>query len=723
MPNYYPSAARRLAVAGIAVALLVAVQPIAGQQQPPTFRTGVDLITVDVAVFDRDGRPVPGVDAGVFEVKINGRVQPVKLVSYLEARGELEPEAPAATPERPAWDGRAGRQTISNAGVIDPTAPAGEDRVFVILVDDLSLSPTRGQRLLVAAQRFVESLPASDPVGLVRSSNSLDAVNPTLDRPAIIEALKRTGGSLGEMTAFRPQGAEEEAEAGPDGYVGVARSLEIDSGNLEPLKESIAQACFNGDRALVDSEVLDVLIANNNCASQVRQQARQTASMARRVASMQLNGYEAIIRAMGSADGIRHLVLVSDGLAIGREVSQLRPLATAAAEAGVQVSVLMEEPDLSLADAGRRAIKPPAAGVTSPPPPPQADIGAAQRRIEDQRMYMSGLQTAADIVGGQFYRIVGDPIPFFDRVRTASAAIYRLGVEPPAGLQPGRTIEVDARVLRSGVNVFVNRHALVPTPAPVEPPKPVSIDDRLQEVLALGQQHGAVPLQVATLLRRAGASEVELTINLGVPPGPSGPVRGPLVAMFALAPPAGQSAAGAQMPSGRRTLDAPGLDGTFRGTFGLPAAPGAYRLRVAVADAEGALGAVEAEVDTTLPTIGPFGASDLLVAWVDGTGQAQLMALDPLPAAATGVRADLELYPPAVGVDMTTVQVELSVTRLGDADPADERLVTPRLVDGVWRVAAEFGADQLDSGRYTVRARVYVGDDVVGSAIATFTKS
>ena len=59
---------------------------------------------------------------------------------------------------------------------------------------------------------------------------------------------------------------------------------------------------------------------------------------------------------MREAEGIKHLVLLSDGLAVGRESDQVVPIARAAAAGGVQVSVLMEERDDSdAADEGPRA--------------------------------------------------------------------------------------------------------------------------------------------------------------------------------------------------------------------------------------------------------------------------------------------------------------------------------------------------------------------------------
>src|SRR5262245_10445960 len=45
--------------------------------QGPTFKTGIDLVAVDVAVIDRRGRPVEDLRAPEFSVKIDGEVRRV----------------------------------------------------------------------------------------------------------------------------------------------------------------------------------------------------------------------------------------------------------------------------------------------------------------------------------------------------------------------------------------------------------------------------------------------------------------------------------------------------------------------------------------------------------------------------------------------------------------------------------------------------------------------
>jgi VWFA-related protein len=700
---------RSLVPLGLLLALWGAT--MGARQQAPTFRSSTSLVTIDVAVFDGAGTPVPGLAAQDFEVRLNGRTQPVRLVSWLEARSELQSSSGTPTPAAQAASASSFESSPRTAAV-----GRGEDRVFVLLFDDLSMDALRGRRMIDAAATFVRGLPSGDPIGLVRSSNVAASTNPTLDRTVILNRLAGLSGSAGDLSASRPQGPPAEQEAGPDGTVGVAQALDIDAGDAEALKTAIAQGCFNGDRTEVDSQVLDVLIAANSCASSVRQQARRTAAMARRQASLQIDAWSAVIRAMGVASGIRHLVIVSDGLPIGREGALLTPIARAAAEAGVQVSVLMEEPDASLSDEGRAAMP---LGSTARP---QNDTGAARRRTEDQRMYMAGLQTAASQAGGQFYRVVGDPAPFYNRVRTTSAAVYRLGVEIPEGQAPGRALTVEAKVLRPGVTVHVSRHTVVPPPR-VEPPaaptpaaRARTPEERLSDALATGASIADLPLEVAALLRPASGTpdRLELVSHLRV----AGPARGPVTMAYAVV------AAGGTTPvsSGRVAVQAADGDGSWRLLTPIALPPGQYVLRVAALDAAGQLASSQVPVAAGLASFGPLRAGDVMLAWADENGRPTPWALGPMPSNATGVQATLELLPGATPPALDAMEVEFVLSREGEADPVDERTMTPQAEAGRWRAATEFGADDLRPGRYSLRVRVLVNGQAVGTVLAAFVR-
>jgi hypothetical protein len=161
---------------------------------------------------------------------------------------------------------------------------------------------------------------------------------------------------------------------------------------------------------------------------------------------------------MKAATGIKHLLLVTNGIGVTFDASSLQPVARAAAEAGIQLSVMIEEPDLSLTDTGRRDE---GAGVK-----PAVDTGTSQRRREDNAMFVAGAHTLADMVGGAFYRVIGSADPFFQRVAVASSAIYRLAVEPPADTAPGKEFSLVAAVKKPGLTTQTNKRAMAMAMAP-----------------------------------------------------------------------------------------------------------------------------------------------------------------------------------------------------------------------------------------------------------------
>ena len=64
-------------------------------QQQPTFRSGVDLIQVDVTVIDDDSRPIADLQASDFSVSIDGETRRVVQAQFVSLR---PPQQDAASP-------------------------------------------------------------------------------------------------------------------------------------------------------------------------------------------------------------------------------------------------------------------------------------------------------------------------------------------------------------------------------------------------------------------------------------------------------------------------------------------------------------------------------------------------------------------------------------------------------------------------------------------------
>ena len=674
-----------LAVAALCVALpvvrLAAQQP---PQAPPTFRSSVTLVTVDVVVLDHDGRPVPGLTADDFQIKLNGKTQPVRALSYVQVAQNAAPLTVVDVPP----DEPVGRRVVTNA------APVGEARLFVLMVDDLSFPPGGGKTLFAAASRFIDRQPAGDYIGFTTSSGS-GIVNPTLDRALVKKALNRV---IGEFTdPRRPMTTTSPT-------LSIQEALDIVEFNDQSvLRGVITRECYGNNPNDVAGMRTDVLVTRSQCAGEAQSVARMIASTTRAATSRQTTAVRAAINAMKPARGLKQLVLMSQGIGAARNsLNDFEPIARAAAEAGVQLSVLVDEgEDLDAGDGGRSIANSAGEGAGAP------DAGLTARRRDDRRMFRSAMQTLADASGGFFQSVLASGDVAFDRAAVAGSALYRLGVEPPSDAPEGRAFSVSTAVHRSGVTVQSNRQAVIPGPAPV-----VSADEQMMSAIKEGQPLFNVPIRLAVALRRASAGQVELGIGFDVP----STVAGPLAMVFGLVSQQGE------LKSGRKSLQLPADQSDYRLTFPLPVAPGKYQLRFAVTDATGSVGSIDVPVDAQLASMGTLNVSDVLTWWNDRSGKSQFLALDEVPVGVTDLGAGIELYPQAGTAFPAHVKVKMSLIPNGKRVAVLEREVTPLSAGDILRAETQFPMAGVALGSYTLRATVSVDGVVIGTAAAIIKK-
>ncbi|HKV99156.1 MAG TPA: VWA domain-containing protein [Vicinamibacterales bacterium] len=661
---------RRVAIALCSVGLLGIVP--AAQQQPPVFRGGVDLVTLDVAVVDRDGKPVKGLTPDDFVVTLNGETRSVRALDYLEfgALSEITAEAPAQ---------------VSNQ--VAPAAQRRGGRVILLVVDDLSAKPgPQMTGLRTAAQRMLETLDLGDLVGLATTSGLGPSINPTRDRTVIKTALesREVVGRYDETTA--------------PFYISVPEAIEINRvGGQSFAHEAVDLAANNTTFAKVVNRECALFLApgeraDDTCSAKVQRSAVHLAESITHRASAQLAAYTHFIEALRPAPQPRVVIALSAGVAMGADrgdFSELDPVSRAAARASVQFYALTEVPDVvDIAD------------LTS-------ERSAARR--EEGDYFTSGVQTVAEAAGGEAFKVVGQADRLFTRVIAETSGLYQLGVEMPTVPPKDAFLNAKVSVHRPGVTVRANPHALMPTTAGAS----VSIEDALQLRLAQGGTAFGVPLTCATARRRADSGDaVQLGVSLRVPAS----APGPLLMRFALV-----DGAGAVAKAGQQEVTQTAAGDDYWLSFAVPVDTGRYRLRVAVADHDHHVGAVEEAVAAELPRVGRFRSSDLLTTWTARDGAARLLALDTLPKTATNLRVSLELYP-ATGDAPGSIRVRLDLT----PDEATAPLLTHDLVPadrGGWlAVTGDIPVSALSAGAYTVRATVFDAGTAVGSVMTRVRK-
>ena len=215
-----------IATRALVIVMVGSVAAIAGQQAPPelpTFRVAVDVVSVDVAVTDRDGRIVRDLSAADFEVFQDGKQQRVTAAKFVPAGVGGDAGATQAR------SGPASSPPVTEPPPI-PTQPIARDqarRTIVLVVDDLGLSSQGMGPLLPALRRFVDrELLPTDVMAIVRTGASNGLVQSlTNDRGALHAAIDALRYNVLSRMGPWPGGDVVQLGTSPPQYDGTERPL------------------------------------------------------------------------------------------------------------------------------------------------------------------------------------------------------------------------------------------------------------------------------------------------------------------------------------------------------------------------------------------------------------------------------------------------------------------------------------------------------------------
>src|SRR5262249_27711775 len=205
------------------------------QQRQPTFRTGANLVRVDVTVLDRHGDPVPALEAEDFEVEEDGVLQSIQSFKFIEATG------------------RPGESDDLSLAIRSPEHAAAEAarddvRVFLIFWDEYHIdqfeSALPGREGLL---KFVSTaFGPTDLVALMDPLTPVDAIKFTRDFASLALDVKKLRGRFNVFVPTRS--AIEDAQLARGGDIrrlraevslSALKSAAVDLGTLRAGRKSI----------------------------------------------------------------------------------------------------------------------------------------------------------------------------------------------------------------------------------------------------------------------------------------------------------------------------------------------------------------------------------------------------------------------------------------------------------------------------------------------------
>jgi VWFA-related protein len=184
---------RRSAISVVVVLLCVAAAVVSTQDAPaspgaaqPTFRTGVNVVRVDVIASDSSGNPVTDLAKEEFEIVEDGRTQTIDLFRQVRVDGV------ASDAGRP-------RQVLTR-DTEEQEASRDDVRIFAILLADYQVCAERSRLVRDALASFIGKLGANDLVTVMHPLTSIRDLVFTYDHDSIRTTIQRFEGRRGDYT-------------------------------------------------------------------------------------------------------------------------------------------------------------------------------------------------------------------------------------------------------------------------------------------------------------------------------------------------------------------------------------------------------------------------------------------------------------------------------------------------------------------------------------------
>jgi len=642
------------------------------QVQQPVFRSGVDLVTVDVLVVDKEGHPIPDLTAEEFAVTVEGKPRRIASVEHLTHYDRF-----ATAPDRTQIPNLRREDRVMMRAEYSSNTKSPPGRMFVLVVDAGNMTRGGGRGAMEAANQFVRKLAPNDLVALVSLPAGV-TVDFTADRLAIKNGLLRVVGGGANRYLSRSG-------------ISLAESFALITGNQRRLwDEAVRLECV---WARSQSEY-------ENCRTNLESDARGIFNAARESAEASERALEVLLRRLSIIDGQKHLIFIGQALVTGVSFgymdgfADLQWLGDMAQAARVNVYVLhIDRAFLEAFDVRERF--------------------PSRTPFEDARLLNDGLPTIAGQSGGAYFNLVTLMDPAFERIARETSASYVLTFEPTDEDRDGKPHDISVRVTRQGVTLRARRQFTVDPSV-----RAVPVANRLTRALNSPYLPASIPMDLTTYIvgePQSGGIRVLLAAEVGC--GPQAAAEFDVGHIVTDATGTGQGST-VMRPEAIVPRGAGVRCVYYASTFGVKA--GEYAVRAVAMDSRSRAGGVERHLDARLAPAGPLGLSSLVLTdpAIRVDGKMKFVVNGSVAGSSVAVYLEMQRLQPgqAGSTSKPMVQFEVARSEDGPAMVGSVPPVTEETTPGAWYAEGTLNLSSLAPGGYVVRAVVLWDGAVVGKA-------
>lgn len=393
--------------AGVTVAFVMAAFAAvhSQQSQAPTFKSGVELVSVDVQVVDRRGQPITGLEPEQFEVTIDGKRRQVVSAQLIEsATGTPHASNPPPSDGSPS------------------PKPIGAGNLYVLAIDQGSFRAVNAPSAMHAVNEFIKRLTLNDYLGLIAFPQPGIIIDPTRERAPLTQAVSKIVGftSLKQRQRFR---------------FSLSDAIDISTRDKDALSRVVDQNCQPGDRA---------------CALQLEMEISEAITTLEAQAIRSLDGLRGVVEMMRQLEGRKTLVVVSAGIPTGDRTGGRLYMRTQAIELGKQAAAAgLLLYTLHLNTSFLDAFSPDSGTVS-------------ETLMRETSVYARGLDLFNGSAGGTFLEVNTGPDFAVERVVREMSAYYLLGVKPEETDRDGKSHTINVKVKQRDSHVRNRRAVIIP---------------------------------------------------------------------------------------------------------------------------------------------------------------------------------------------------------------------------------------------------------------------